>query len=40
MVDWFTVIICLLIGFLAGRAYGIFNKFLKYLEKQKEESKV
>jgi hypothetical protein len=35
--DWFTIIICLAIGFFLGRAYNIYKKFMKFLDKEKND---
>jgi uncharacterized membrane protein YczE len=40
MADYFTIIICLIIGFFAGRFYPIVLKFKKYLEEQSKEKKI
>ena len=34
MADWFTIIICLLIGFVAGRLFGLVKKFFKFIENE------
>jgi hypothetical protein len=32
--DWFTVLICLIIGFILGRLYPLAKKFSKFLENE------
>lgn len=36
MIDWFQVIISLMIGFALGRGYGIYKKFMKFLDKENQ----
>lgn len=38
--DWFTAIICLIIGFFIGRFYNLAKKFMKFLNNEKEEKKI
>jgi F0F1-type ATP synthase assembly protein I len=40
MADWFTIIICLLIGFGIGRIYPLIKKFMKFIDKEKQEKSV
>ena len=35
--DYFIVIVCLLLGFVAGRLYPVVKKFSKFLEKEQEK---
>lgn len=37
MIDWFTVIVCLLIGFGLGRLYPLYKKFMKFIDKEQEK---
>lgn len=35
--DWFTIIISLLIGFILGRFYPVIRKFGEFLNKENEK---
>lgn len=38
-IDYFTLVIGLIIGFIIGRLFPIYKKFMKFMEKEKEEKK-
>lgn len=38
MADWFTIVVCILIGFLLGRLFPLFMKFKKFIEKEGENN--